>query len=160
MVAYYLIFLLASSIFLSNCAFYTLKNEVAEIEKLSVLSGKVINDLSHRGPVIVILYSGKGGKKETVDYALPEDTGDFSFLVTEGAYYLAAFEDINNNFKYDDKEFFGYFGNPDQIIVSGKESASSESKERSDLEIQLLKTDGANSSFPMAIATGVKIDVT
>ena len=117
MVAYYLIFLLASSIFLSNCAFYTLKNEVAEIEKLSVLSGKVINDLSHRGPVIVILYSENGDKNEIVEYALPEDTGDFSFLVTEGAYYLAAFEDINTNFKYDEKEFWGYYGNPDQIIV-------------------------------------------
>ena len=38
------------------------------------------------------------GKKEIVEYTLPEDTGDFSFLVTEGAYYLAAFEDINKIF--------------------------------------------------------------
>jgi hypothetical protein len=149
----FLIFLLASSIFLSNCAFYTLKNEVAEIEKVSVLSGKVINNLSHRGPVIVILYSENGDKNEIVEYALPEDTGDFSFLVTEGAYYLAAFEDINTNFKYDEKEFWGYFGKPDQIIVPVNESASSESKERPNLEIQLLKTDGANSSFPMALET-------
>jgi hypothetical protein len=149
----FLIFLLALSIFLSSCAFYTLKKEVAEIEKVSVLSGKVINALPHMGPVIVILYSEKGGKKDIADYALPADTGDFSFLVTEGAYYLAAFEDINRNFKYDEKEFFGYFGNPDQIIVSVNGSASSESKERPDLEIQLTKTDGANSSFPMALET-------
>ena len=100
------------------------------------MSGKVINDLSHRGPVIVILYSEKRGKKEIVEYAIPEDTGDFSFLVAEGAYYLAAFEDKNKNFKYDKEEFFGYFGQPDQIIVPVNESALSESKERPDLEIQ------------------------
>ena len=87
------------------------------------------NDLSHMGPVVVILYSVKADKKEVkeiVEYTLPGDTGHFSFLVTEGTYYLAAFEALNNNFAYDQEGLSGYYGAPDKIVVSADQMALSE----------------------------------
>lgn len=149
------VFLLAVlGIFISDCAFIRLKREVAEIDKTYVLAGKVKNDLSRMGPVVVILYSEKEDKKEIkeiVEYTLAEDTGDFSFLVTEGAYYLAAFEDLNHNFAYDQEGLVGYFGAPDRIVVSSDRMALSGSKSIKDLDILLMKTDAFFYGFPTAV---------
>jgi len=139
------------SIFLSDCAFIRLEWEVAEIEKTYVLAGKIENDLSHMRPVIVFLYSEKEDKKEIVEYTLPEDTGHFSFLVTEGAYYLAAFEDLDNDFTYDQEGLVGYFGAPDRIVVSSDRMALSDSKRIKDLNILLTKTDAFLDGFPTAV---------
>ena len=106
----YVLLLAVASIFLNTCAFIRLEWEIAEIKKTYVLAGKVKNDLSNMGPVVVILYREKEDRreiKEIVEYTLPEDTGHFSFLVSEGTYYLAAFEDLNQNFTYDQEGLVG-----------------------------------------------------
>jgi hypothetical protein len=139
------------SIFLSDCAFIRLEREIAEIEKAYVLAGKVENDLSYMGPVVVVLYSEKEDKKEIVEYTLPEDTGHFSFLVTEGTYYIVAFEDLNNDFTYDQEGLVGYFGAPDKIVVSSDRMALSDSKRIKDLNILLTKTDVFLYGFPTAV---------
>lgn len=140
----------ALSILLGSCAFFELKKEVAEIEVSYGLVGKV-TESSFRGPVIVILYSEKDGQKEIVEYTLTQDTGHFSFIVAEGAYYLAAFEDTNYNFAFDEQELAGHFGAPDRIIVSPDRLAPTGSRTIPDLNIQLTQTDGFPPGFPAAV---------
>ena len=147
----YVLLVLVLAIFLSGCAFIRLEREVAELEKTYVLSGKIKNDLSHMGPVVVILYSEKEDKKEIVEYTLPENTGDFSFLVTEGNYYLAAFEDLNQDFAYDQKGLVGYFGAPDRIVVSSDQLSLSELKRIDNLNILLTKADVFLQGFPTEV---------
>jgi len=72
---------------------------------------------------------------------LPEDNGHYSFLVAEGTYYLATFEDLNNNLSYDKEELAGFFGTPDKIILPSKNMLSSGSTALRDLDIQLTKTN-------------------
>jgi uncharacterized alpha/beta hydrolase family protein len=138
------------STFLNGCAFIDLKKEVAEYKMSYGLVGKV-TESSYRGPVIVILYSEKNGQKEIVKYTLTENTGHFSFIVTEGMYYLAAFEDPNYNFRHDAQELAGFYGEPDKIILSSDMMASTGSKSIKDLYIQLKQTDSFLPGFPAAM---------
>jgi len=146
-----ILLLMVAAVFLSNCGLYDLKKEVAEFETVYGFVGKIIDHSYHKGSVIVILYSDKDDKKKIVEYVLPEDTGHFSFMVTEGIYYLVAFEDLNNNFTYDDGEMTGYFGKPDPIEVRVEQMASSGSKSIKGLNIQLTRTDGFLSGFPKSV---------
>ena len=138
------------SILLCSCAFIDLEKEVAEYETSYGLAGKV-TESSYLGPIIVILYSEKDDRKEIVEYTLTEDIGHFSFIVTQGTYYLAAFEDRNYNFAYDKQELAGYFGAPDRIIVSRHKLAASGAKTIEDLNIQLTQSGGFLADFPASV---------
>ncbi len=99
----------------NGCAFYELKKEVADFSQTYGIGGKVTNYSPHDGPVIVVLFSEKGGEAVLSDYSLLGELGHYSFLVPEGTYYVGAFEDSNNNFTYDPGEYSGYFGAPDRF---------------------------------------------
>ena len=139
--------LLILSIFLCNCALYNLRKEIAEYQATYGLVGKVVDYSSYKGTVIVVLYSEKDGRKNIVEYTLPEVTGHFSFLVKRGAYYLAAFEDLNGNYVCDENEPAGYFGTPERIVVS------SDSKTIIDLDIRLSSSNRFPPGFPTDVGS-------
>ena len=104
-----------------------------------------------RGSVIVLLYSQKEGKNEIVGYTIATDTGHFSFFMPKGTYYLAAFEDLNDNLSHDPGESAGYFGAPDTIILPPKEGAQPAKMSLLNLDIRLKQTDRFLSGFPAAV---------
>lgn len=138
--AFFLLSILSTLI--NGCTLYDLKKEIAEYETKYGLVGEVVDYSSYKGTVIVVLYSEKEGQKNIVEYTLPEDTGHFSFLVTRGTYYLAAFEDINDNYVCDENEPAGYFGAPERIVVP------SDSKYIIDLDIRLSSSNRFPADFP------------
>jgi pimeloyl-ACP methyl ester carboxylesterase len=140
----------AFSILLSSCAFFELKEEIAEYEASYGLMGQV-TESSYLGPIIVILYSEKDGQKEIVEFTLTDDAGYFSFIVQEGDYWLAAFEDRNYDFAYEEQELAGYYGAPHKIIVSPDTMASAGTKGFRDLNIQLSQTGGFLPGYPAAV---------
>ena len=137
--------------FLSGCAFMDLKKEIVEAEKTYGLAGKITLPSSHRGSVVVMLYSQKEGKNEIVGYTIAADTGYFTFFMTKGVYFLAAFEDLNHNLSYDEGEPAGYFGAPDTIILPPKGRAATGENELLNLDFRLKETDRFLSGFPATV---------
>ena len=141
-------FLSALSLFLIGCAFYDLKKEIEDSEKLHSLAGKVATPSARKEPVVVLLYSEK---KEMIKYTLTQDTGHFSFLAAAGTYYLAAFEDLNNNLTSDDGEPAGFYGRPDPIVLPASGPAAAGTGSRLDLDIRLSKASLAGQGFETGI---------
>ena len=98
-----------------------------------------------------MLYSPKEGKNEIVEYTIAADTGNFTFYKPQGTYYLAAFEDLNDNLSHDPGEPAGYFGAPDAIILPSTEKASAGKNELLNIEIRLKNTDRFLSGFPATV---------
>jgi len=138
---------------LTGCAFRDLKKEIAETEKTYALAGRVTLPSAPRGSVIVLLYSRKNGKMEIVRYTIAADTGYFSFFMPEGVYFLAAFEDLNNNLSHDEGELAGYFGAPDPIRLQPKGRTASGKNEFVNLDFRIEKTDKLISGFPANVDT-------
>ena len=147
-------FILCLTTYFSGCAFSDLKKEVGEVEKLYSMAGKITHPSSSPiRSVIVILYSPKEGKNEIVGYTIAADTGHFAFLMPEGTYFLAAFEDLNYNLSHDKGEAVGYFGTPNPILLLPKGRAAIDVNEFLDLDFQLNRTDRFFSEFPATIDT-------
>jgi len=128
-----------------------LKKEVAEVEKTYSLAGRVTLPSPPRGSVIVLLYSRKEGKNEIISYTIAADTGHYSFFMPQGAYFLAAFEDLNFNLSHDKGELAGYFGAPDSIMLQPKGRSATGENEFINLDFRLKETDRFLSGFPATI---------
>lgn len=102
---------------MAGCIFHDLDKEMVEYEKSFAVVGKV-DYHSQQEDVVVILYSDREGEKVIRQYGIPESTGHFSFIVTSGIYYLGAFEDLNRNMKHDPGELAGFYGTPEQIVIT------------------------------------------
>jgi uncharacterized alpha/beta hydrolase family protein len=139
-----LLFLCALALIFNGCAFYDLKKEIEMSDKTFGLAGKVATPSSRKEPVLVLLYSEK---KEIIAYTLTQDTGHFSFLAPAGTYYLAAFEDLNNNLSQDSGEPAGFFGRPDRIVMP----SSADSGSRLHLDIRLTEENLSARKFETAI---------
>jgi hypothetical protein len=136
---------------ISGCAFMDLKKEVAEVEKTYALAGRITLTSPPRGSVIVLLYSPKEGKNEIVGYTIAADTGHFSFFMPKGTYFLAAFEDLNNNLSHDMGELAGYFGAPDLIMLQPNARPDTGENEFINLDFRLQQVDRFLSGFPAAV---------
>lgn len=146
-----LILMLGLIICLSGCAFTDLKKEITEAEKTYALAGRVTLPSGPRGSVIVLLYSQKEGRNEMVGYTIAADTGHFSFFMPKGIYFLAAFEDLDNNLSHDQGEPAGYFGAPDPIALPPKGRASTRENELLSLDFRLKETARFPSGFTATI---------
>ena len=134
-----------------GCAFMDLKKEVAESEKLYGLAGRLTIHSSPTGSVVVLLYAPKEGNNEIVSYTITSDSGHFSFFVPRGTYFLAAFEDLNNNLSHDKGELAGYFGAPDPINLQPKGRSATGENEFLNLDFRLGQTDWFISGLPATV---------
>jgi len=150
-----ILLLSALSLFLGGCAFFDLKKEMKEFEVIYGLRGEVDNRSPHKGPLIVVLYAEKNNNKKIVKYVLADKLGHYSLLVNEGSYYLAAFEDLNRNFAYDEGEYYGYFGAPDRVIVAADKLKASGSKAIVDLNIRITETKHFKADLPVFVDVGL-----
>jgi len=136
---------------LSGCAFRDLKREIAESEKLQTLGGEIAVPSPSKAGVIVLLYSQTEEMNELVSYTIAADTGHFSFLVPQGTYFLAAFQDLNKNLSCDKGEPVGYYGAPDMIVLQSKERSAKGENNYLDLDFRLAHTDRLAAGFSSTI---------
>ena len=102
-----------------GCAFKRLKGDLKEIEAVRPVAGKIVNPSSSRKPVVVVLWSLDPEYRS--NYWIVEHEGTFSFAPTGGRYYLLAFEDSNEDLKYETNEWAGAYGAPSAIDVNSGE---------------------------------------
>lgn len=136
---------------MSGCIFSDLKDDLAEYEKHFGLSGKVLGNSQSTDPIIIILYQHKNNSPIPVQYLIADANRKFSFIVASGSFSIAAFEDLNNNLTWDEGELFGFYGNPDTIMVDPEEITSKGTKSISLLDIELKASTGYPNEFPRFI---------
>lgn len=136
---------------LSGCMLIDLKKEIAEIEQLYGIGGKVNNKSSHDAPVIMVLFSGEKTERKIIDYSLVEESGHYSFLVPQGYYHIGAFEDRNQNSTLDAGEYGAYYGAPDKIHISSDILAKEGVKGKGGLDFTITKPDGIKENFPISL---------
>jgi pimeloyl-ACP methyl ester carboxylesterase len=128
----------------AGCMFGELKKELEE-QKISFgLKGRVEGIARAQGHVFVLLYEKQEKNLRLIRYALPDDTGIFSFIVTPGIYLLAGVDDLNGNQRHDPGEPTGAWGAPDEIVVTVGEATESQPKNLARLNLTL-----APGQFPL-----------
>jgi len=139
-----LMVILLLAIVMSGCATYTflkLRGEVKTLETVIGIGGEITNRSPNKQPLIVVLFTELDGEKQIKNFrVIDESEGFYSFMVPIGDYYIVAFEDANNNLKYDDGEYFGHFGSPDVIRISTL-------KPERNLHFQVASTKGFPEEF-------------
>jgi hypothetical protein len=110
--------LVTIAIILSGCAFSELKKEVKEMESTVGLGGRIISPSPLQANVFVILFTDNKGRKEINNFNILDHEKIYFFLVPPGRYYILAFEDLNNNIRYDDGELAGYVDKGIEVTLS------------------------------------------
>jgi len=142
------------AILISGCTFHHLEKELTEYEASFGLIGKVEETVPGTGPVVVALYQKGDAGTTVIQYLIVDSTRHYSFIVREGVYYIAAFEDANNNLIYDEGETYGHFGKPDEVTVDAQAMASAGTKSRNALDITLKQKSGYPAGMPRSVAKG------
>ena len=88
----------------SGCStILAVREQQRRADRNAVISGTVTTDHESRGPLIIgILSQGKSGPF-LLDHFVTEKPGPWIFAVEPGTYWLAAFEDINGDGRYDEE---------------------------------------------------------
>ena len=129
----------------AGCMFGELKRELEEKDNSFGLKGRVVGIARAQGDVFVLLYAKQGETLQLIRYALPDNNGNFSFIVTPGNYMIAGVEDLNGNQRHDPGEPTGVWGQPDDIVV--KNLAEGQARPAT---WSVLNFDLAPGEFPLA----------
>ncbi|MBV5342109.1 hypothetical protein JZU68_00305, partial [bacterium] len=114
--------LLLSVIFtlsLKGCVLSRLEKELTDLEDVHVLSGRIMNPTSADYSAIILIFDETLATTQLVRASIVKSVpGHFAIEVPSGAYYLVAFEDMNNNLAYDDNEPVGIYDIHKRVKVS------------------------------------------
>ncbi len=116
---------LLTSVFLGalpGCTFLALQKNVEIYEQHVRLSGQLRNPSQQGKPVIVLLYQMRNKKKRILTYHIYHRSDRFQFSVMPGQYFLAAFEDANQDLIFQDSEWAVHYGSPSGISVKPDQS--------------------------------------
>lgn len=91
---------LLSAWLLSGCVFLRLERDLAEKRSQVLLRGAVTTDHATVLPIVVLVYAGEDGNEELIDDFVLAGPGPYFFVVPDGTYRLAAFEDLDRDFAY------------------------------------------------------------
>jgi hypothetical protein len=84
--------------FFSGCSFLRLEKEIHELDQIKVLSGQVTGWFDSASSIIVLIFeSGEQGLTLKKSHIVDQGSGHFAVETSLGEYYLAAFQDLNNN---------------------------------------------------------------
>jgi len=89
-------------LFMGGCALVKLHRENAEFSAATVLVGRVLPEGGWRGPVSVAAIRLVDGNAHIEHEVWLHEPGGFELLVTDGAYTLVAYGDVNNDGRPDD----------------------------------------------------------
>jgi pimeloyl-ACP methyl ester carboxylesterase len=103
-----------------GCVFFTLREELSELQHIHMLSGRITNRTNENANIVIVLYKQQDHDvlKVAQSTIVTSSTGQFAVEAPPGTYYLFAFEDQNRDLSWDGRERVGYYGRPDPIVVS------------------------------------------
>ena len=135
----------------SGCGLMRAKKDLAKLDDLIVISGKITSDLKTNKPICVTLYEKNSGKEkeQLTAYQLIYSTENFAFLRPPGGtYYLFAFEDANEDSTFQHTERVGWYGEPSPLkIVPGM---------RLEINLTLRPPEEARKEIPLLYASRTK----
>jgi len=118
----------------SGCTFMSLKEEVEILEQTAHLQGKIHHAAREGKPIIVLLYTLLPEGDKLVSYSIYHKPDVFHFVHSPGKYRIAAFEDANEDLRYQKSEHAGYYGAPSVVTIEP-------GKDLSNLDITLQHPD-------------------
>jgi len=86
-----------------GCGFSRLKQDLKQWETVSKISGTIISESSKKKPIFIGLFSID---EELLVYDIKYKSGHYEFFALPGTYYIAAFEDANEDFNFQHDEYF------------------------------------------------------
>jgi pimeloyl-ACP methyl ester carboxylesterase len=117
-VGIYLLLMIGLIFGASGCMFMRLSQDLKQVEsKEAYIRGRVSYHTDQTAPVLMLLITAEGPKKQLVDFSVLEQPGLYAFLVPRGTYYVAGFIDLNRNMRPDAGEIYGVYGAPDPVVV-------------------------------------------
>ncbi len=141
--------LLGILVLLEGCIFFTLRDELTEMQRAHALTGRVFNQTQPETNVLLVLYQQtSGGLRISKGTILSSAVSQFVVETpATGTYYLFAFEDLDNDLTWDGKEPSGYYGNPDAIVVTDQSPETLKG-----LDIHLSASPARPDGFPEEIS--------
>jgi len=101
-----------------GCMFMRLRQDLKQVEtKEAYIRGRVSYQADRKAPVLLLLITVDGDKKQIVDFSVMESPGLYAFFVPRGKYYVAGFIDLNENMRGDYGEIYGVYGTPPEPVV-------------------------------------------
>lgn len=94
------------------------RDQQRRAELNAVVAGTVSTEHEARGPLVVALVVGGPDDAQVIDYFVATKPGPWMFAVSAGTYWLAAFEDANGDYRYEDEP--AYRVNWDQPLHLGE----------------------------------------
>jgi pimeloyl-ACP methyl ester carboxylesterase len=140
-----LVYLLLVSV-LSGCMFLRLKEDVSWLNSATKISGSIKGASTPEGVVVVALVRA-GDHQDYIPetYTVRYGNGSFELLNREGSFYLMAFEDQNEDLKFQPGEPVGWWGEPTALVMGKK-------AKQDDLDIELLSAAQAQKELPQIYA--------
>ena len=110
-----------SAAVLSGCDLFAVKGQQQKIDATCHISGQVEAELSADAPIVVTLLRPAASKWQVADHFVLEGPGRWVFSASPGNYALAAFQDLNRDFKLEpDEPFYGANQDEQLTCVSGE----------------------------------------
>jgi pimeloyl-ACP methyl ester carboxylesterase len=96
--------LVATGCALGACStIFAVRGQQERADRNAIIAGTVETEFEARGPLIVGIIARGATGFYLVDHFVAERPGPWIFALTPGRYWLAAFEDANDNGRYDDE---------------------------------------------------------
>ena len=95
---------------LPGCALFRAADDIESVGQMAVIAGVLETPQASRNPLIVGLVRDERGIKSLVSYYVRRGGGPFRFQMPHGSYHVFAFEDANENLRYDQGEPVYYAG--------------------------------------------------
>lgn len=94
----------------SGCMLFRAEEDLKTAELLTQITGSVEATTTGNPPVVVGLFLEENGRKSLARYYVRRGSGPFQFQVAGGSYHVFAWEDLNENLRYDEGEPAYYVG--------------------------------------------------
>lgn len=111
-----------SMLIFTGCQLIGLGERLKPLSELGTISGRVTSDAQRPKTIAVFAYTREDGHPRIVRYKILPRSGEYSFVLPMGTYYLAAFEDRNGDFVYEPGEVAGILRKPEKIILKANET--------------------------------------
>ncbi len=94
---------------LSGCNLFRVKHDIEMLEQSVEIRGEVTGAVRGKA-VAIVLVRESDGKKEIINYSVQYGAGPFRFRMTPGTACVFAFQDLNENLRYEKGEPAGWYG--------------------------------------------------
>jgi pimeloyl-ACP methyl ester carboxylesterase len=109
----------------TGCGLFRVTQDIWRMERAVELHGEVVN-AAPGTPVVIMLVRHHRGKKKIWNYSVQYGPGSYRFLTTPGAAYLFAFEDRNEDLRYQEGEPAAWYGGTTPLKVIVKDGGKAE----------------------------------